>query len=159
NASAGSLSFTLDTAAPVVTASAVTTLALALPAGSPTAAPSIAGTADANATVRFTVDGSAVTGTATADAGGAWSFSPTGLADGTHTIVASETNAGGATGSAALTFTLDTKTPVITEALAGGGTTTTTGALVGTADPNAVVRFTVDGVPIAATATADANGN
>jgi len=76
-----------------------------------TSNPAIIGTADANATVHFTVDGSAVVTTATANASGAWSFAPAGLANGQHTVVASETNASGQTGTAALTFTLDTLAP------------------------------------------------
>src|SRR5260370_25936779 len=52
----------------------------------------LAGTADPNAVNHFSVDGQPVTATARADASGAWSFSPTGLADGQHTVVASETN-------------------------------------------------------------------
>ncbi len=71
----------------------------------------ISGSGDANAVVRFTVDGSAIAATATADGGGAWTFTPSGLADGSHTIVASETDAAGNTGSASLAFTLDTSSP------------------------------------------------
>ncbi len=124
-----------------------------------TSSSAVQGTADPGATVHFTVDGTAVATTATANASGAWSFTPTGLSDGQHTIVASETNASGQTGSASLTFSLDTKAPVVTEALVGGGTSTTTGALTGTTVPNAVVKFTVDGTAITGTATADASGN
>jgi Ca2+-binding RTX toxin-like protein len=62
--------------------------------------------------VHFTVDGSTIAATATADASGAWSYTPTGLADGAHTVVASETNAGGSTGAASLAFTLDTHAPI-----------------------------------------------
>jgi hypothetical protein len=69
------------------------------------------GSGDANAVVHFTVDGQAIAGTATAGASGAWTFTPTGLADGTHTIVASETDAAGNTGTASLTLTLDTTAP------------------------------------------------
>ncbi len=119
----------------------------------------LTGTADPGSTIRFTIDGTPITATATANASGVWSFTPTGLADGSHTIVADATNATGATGSASLTFTLDSKAPVVTEALVGGGTSTTTGALTGTAAPNAVIKFAVDGTQIAGTATADANGN
>ena len=43
-----------------------------------------------------------------ADASGAWTFAPVGLADGSHTVVASETDAAGNVGSASLTFLLDT---------------------------------------------------
>src|SRR5258708_7081820 len=46
-----------------------------------------------------------------ADAQGGWSFMPTGLADGVHTIVASQIDGFGNTGTASLTFTLDTAAP------------------------------------------------
>ncbi|HYD04592.1 MAG TPA: Ig-like domain-containing protein, partial [Reyranella sp.] len=117
----------------------------------------LTGTADPNATVKIAIDGTQV-GTTTADATGKWSYTPTGLSDGRHTVVVSETNAGGQTGSATMTFTLDTKAPVVTQGLVGGGTSTTTGALTGTAEAGAVLRFTVDGTQIAGTATADATG-
>jgi hypothetical protein len=113
------------------------------------------GTADANAVVHFTVDGTAVTATATTNASGAWSFTPAGLADGQHTVVASETNAAGLTGAASLSFTLDTHAPSVTEAVASSGAP----ALTGTGDPNATVHFTVDGSAIAAMATANASGD
>ena len=83
-----------------------------------TSNPAITGLTDANATVHFIVDGSAVATTATANTSGAWSFTPNGLADGQHMIVASETDASGQTGTASLTFTLDTLAPdtsVVTE--------------------------------------------
>ncbi|MBI1872776.1 MAG: glucan 1,4-alpha-glucosidase, partial [Acidobacteria bacterium] len=47
----------------------------------------------------FTIDGTATAATATADSSGAWSYTPTGLADGAHTVVASETDAAGNTGT------------------------------------------------------------
>ena len=53
-------------------------------------------------------EGAATLGTTTADTTGAWSFTPTGLADGTHTLTASQTDIAGNTGTAALSFTLDT---------------------------------------------------
>ncbi|HLH98031.1 MAG TPA: NF038122 family metalloprotease [Xanthobacteraceae bacterium] len=78
----------------------------------------LAGGGDPNAIVHFTVDGSAVAAIATASSTGAWTFIPTGLADGQHTVVASETDAAGNTGSASLTFTLDTAAPVATSIVA-----------------------------------------
>jgi hypothetical protein len=122
-----------------------------------TANASLIGTADAGAVVHFTVDGNAVATTATANASGAWSYTPTGLSDGPHTIVASETNSAG-TGTASVTFTLDTTPPAVTERLVSGGTTTSNPALSGTGEPNATVHFTIDGNAIAGTATADATG-
>jgi VCBS repeat-containing protein len=59
-----------------------------------------------------------------------WSFTPTGLAQGTQTITASETNAAGLTGSSSLNFTLDTSTPSITaETVSGSAITAGTGVL------------------------------
>ena len=146
------------TAAPVLTEALVSDTGSSASDGI-TSSAALKGTSDAGATVHFTVDGTAVAATATANASGAWTFTPTGLADGQHTVVASETNAAGQTGSASLTFTLDTKAPTVTEALVGGGTSSSTGALTGTAAPNAVVKFTVDGTAVTGTATADASGN
>lgn len=93
------------------------------------ASPALVGTADANAVVHFTVGGSSIAATATADANGVWAFMPTSLADGAHTIVASQTNATGATGTASLSFTLDTTapTPVFTGAVLADGQVTLSG--------------------------------
>jgi hypothetical protein len=65
---------------------------------------SVAGTADPNAVVALS-DGSNTLGTVQANARGIWLFTPTGLADGPHTVTATETN-GSTTGSASLSFTL-----------------------------------------------------
>ena len=91
----------VDTTAPAVTAQLVN------PIGSSniTLNPALTGSGDANAVVTFT-EGSSVLGTTTADASGAWSFTPTGLASGSQTITASETDLAGNTGSASLTFAL-----------------------------------------------------
>ena len=78
-----------------------------------TSDPTLTDSGDPNAVVHFTIDGIQIAATTTADASGAWTLTPTGLGDGPHTIVASETNAGG-TGTASLTFTLDTKAPTVT---------------------------------------------
>ncbi|MBS0219349.1 MAG: M10 family metallopeptidase C-terminal domain-containing protein [Proteobacteria bacterium] len=150
------LTTTTATTTPVVTEGLASDTGLS-PIDRITSSPALTGTADAGATVHFTVDGSAIPATATADANGTWSYTPTGLADGVHTIVASETNAAG-TGTASMTFTLDTTAPAVTEKLVNGGVTTFNAALMGTGEANATVHFTVDGTPIAATATADATG-
>ena len=65
------------------------------------------GTGLANTAVHFTIDDSPVATTVTADTQGAWSFTPTNLADGTHTIVTSQTDAFNNTGTASLSFTLE----------------------------------------------------
>src|SRR5262249_48632527 len=74
----------------------------------------LTGSGVANAVVHFTLDGSPVLNTATADGNGVWNFTPTGLGQGLHTIVASETDSAGTTETASLTFTLDTTPPMLT---------------------------------------------
>jgi Ca2+-binding RTX toxin-like protein len=89
----------------------------------------LTGTADAGATVHFAVDGTSVAATSTADSTGHWTFTPSGLGDGFHTVVASETNAAGATGAATVGFTYDTHGPIptFTGESAANGTVTITG--------------------------------
>lgn len=134
------LAVTVDTVAPAVTES------LSQDTGSSstdkiTSNAVLTGLGDPNAVVHFAVDGHAVTGTATANASGAWTFTPTGLADGSHTIVASETDAAGNTGTASLTLTLDTTPPVATigyETATSGGDLTIYGTTAEASDKIAV---------------------
>lgn len=77
-----------------------------------TSSGALTGTSDANAVIHFTLDGTALAGTAKADASGAWTFKPTALSDGNHTVIATEINSIGVSGSASLTYVLDTKAPV-----------------------------------------------
>ena len=117
-----------DSAAPlpVTTAGPTVTARLALVTGTSsdenvTSSDTLSGTGLPNTVVSFTVDGSPIEDTVTADAQGAWSFEPNGLVDGAHTIVASQTDAYGNVGTASLSFTLDTTTP-------SGGTPTAVAA-------------------------------
>ena len=57
------------------------------------------------------IDGVPAATVVTADAQGTWSFTPAGLADGPHNIVASQTDVSGNTGTASLSFILDTTAP------------------------------------------------
>lgn len=115
----------------------------------------LSGTADANAVVRFTVDGTSIAATAAASPSGIWSFTPAGLADGSHTVVASVTNSSGASGSASLTFTLDTKAPVplITGASFANGKVT----LAGTSEAGSAVSV-YEGWTLVGIATAGSDG-
>jgi hypothetical protein len=63
--------------------------------------------------VHFTVDGTPLATTVTAGADGSWTYTLTGLHDGQHTIVASETDGAGNIGTASLTFNLDTTAPTV----------------------------------------------
>ena len=69
------------------------------------------GIADPFAVITFTINNVTI-GAANADLFGAWTFTPAGLADGTHTIVASQPGS-----STSLTFTLDTTAAVFAERL------------------------------------------
>ena len=105
--------YTLDTVAPSV---AITT------AGSLTnqATQTVAGTvdvADAGTTVSV-YENSVVLGTATVASDGTWSTSVTLAGDGTHTLVARDSDAAGNTGSSTpITYTLDTAPPAAPSAL------------------------------------------
>ncbi|WP_428531536.1 Ig-like domain-containing protein [Rhodopila sp.] len=108
NSGSASIAFTLDTAAPVVTA-ALTSDTGASPSDKITNDARLHGTSDANAVVTLT-EGGATLDTVTADGSGRWSSNPL-LNDGAHTITASETDTAGNTGSAVITFTLDSTAP------------------------------------------------
>ena len=116
----------------------------------------LTGSGDPNAVVSFTVDGKSITATATANASGVWTFTPSGLADGVHTIVASETDAAGNTGAASLTFTLDTTAPVpvISSEVLSSGKVTLTGS---TAEANDTISV-YDGTTLLGTTTTASNG-
>jgi hypothetical protein len=89
-----------------------------------TSDPTLDGVAASNATIALTENGAAV-GTATADAGGGWTFKPA-LADGKHTIVASEAYGAGQTVTASITFTLATEAPAISASESVSGQTSQT---------------------------------
>jgi Ca2+-binding RTX toxin-like protein len=121
--------------------------------------PTLTGSGDPNAVVHFTVDGVATTATATADSSGHWTFLPTGLSDGAHTIIASETDLAGNTGPASLNFTLDTTPPIptITNETLSNGKVTLTGTIT-TAEANDAISV-FDGSNPLGTVTTDSNGN
>ena len=81
------------------------------PSGNITSNDALSGTGLPNTVVHFMIDGAPTATTVIADAQGAWSFTPAGLADGPHTIVASQTDTFGNTGTASLSFILDTTAP------------------------------------------------
>ena len=122
-----------------------------------TSIPTLTGSGDANAVVSFTVDGTPITATTTADNFGHWTFNPTGLSDGQHTVIASETDTAGNTGTASLTFTLDTAPPIptITNEVLSQGKVTLTGT---TAEANDTISV-YDGSNLLGSVTTDSNGN
>ncbi len=101
-----------------------------------TSSATLTGSGDAYAIVHFTVDGTPIAQTATANSGGVWTFTPTGLADGSHVIVASETDAAGTTGSASFSLTLDTTAPVVTQTVPSPAT--------GTENPGDTITVTLN---------------
>ena len=142
-----------STKAPAVT----TALAHATGSNNVTSNDALTGAADPNATVTLS-EGSTVLGTATANASGVWSFTPTGLAQGTQTITASETNAAGLTGSSSLTFTYDTVAPVAPHITTDTVNTNNTVTLSGSAEANATVTLYDNGATLGTT-TANASGS
>jgi Bacterial Ig-like domain len=163
NTGTASLTFMLDTMLPQVTESLKNDTG-ALPNDHITKDPTLMGSGDPNAVVSFTIDGTPIATTVTADGNGNWAFTPTGLSDNQHTVVASETDVAGNTGMASLTFMLDSTAPLVTESLKSDTGTlsndhiTKDPTLIGSGDPNAAVHFTVDGSAVAATAAGDNGG-
>ncbi|WP_419727803.1 beta strand repeat-containing protein [Lichenicola sp.] len=123
------------------------------------------GTGLANSTVTLS-ENNASFATTTTNAQGKWRYA-TSLADGAHTIVASQTNGGG-TGSASLTFTLDTIAPLAPATLAisagtdsgtlgDGNTDDTTPVITGTGEIGATVSLS-EGDTLLGSATVLSNG-
>jgi hypothetical protein len=120
--------------------------------------PTISGTTNVGAagTVTVTVAGQTLTATPSA-LDGSWSVTPTILANGTYTVLASTTDGAGNVGSASQQLTIDTVPPLIT--LDGAPTVLTnnpTATISGTTDaaPGTLVTVNVD----AQTLTAVVNG-
>ncbi|WP_246917353.1 Ig-like domain-containing protein [Bradyrhizobium sp. SHOUNA76] len=159
-ATSGAVVYTLSTTGPTVTEALVADTGTSV-TDHVTTNPALNGTGLANTVVHFTIDGSPIATTVTTDAQGAWSFTPSGLADGPHTIVASQTDAFGNTGSASLSFTLDTTAPAVAITSAGGpvnqASQTITGT-VGVADAGATVTI-LDGATTIGTAIVQGNGS
>ena len=122
-----------------------------------TSNPALTGSGDPNAVVHFTVDGNPITAAAMANSSGIWTFTPTGLSNSSHTIMASETDAAGNIGTASFTFTLDTTAPVPvikSEVLSKSGAVTLTGT---TAEANDAIAI-FDGTTLLGTTTTASNG-
>ena len=118
--------------------------------------PSLTGSGVANAVVHFTVDGSPISDTAVADGSGMWDFTPIGLGQGVHTIVASETDTAGNTRTDSLTFTLDTIAPssaITSETLNKSGSSL---ILTGSAEVGSTVKI-YDGSTLLGTTTTGSN--
>ncbi|WP_158625546.1 Ig-like domain-containing protein [Corallococcus carmarthensis] len=128
-----------------------------------TTTPVISGTAEADNTVTVLVDGQAA-GTAQADAGGNWSFTPsTALSQGTHSVTARATDAAGNTSPDApsRSFTVDSvapDAPVVATPANGAVVKTVNPVISGTAEAASTVTVLLDGVS-AGTAKANAGGN
>ncbi|MCJ2131308.1 beta strand repeat-containing protein [Methylobacterium sp. E-045] len=151
------LVYTFDTTAPAVTVGSVGGLTNH---ASQTVSGSV-GLADAGTTITLTENGS-VLGTATVGGDGRWSAGITLSGDGTHTVIANDTDAAGNSGhSAALTFTLDTTAPDVTVAGSGGLTnhaSQTISGGIGVADAGTLVTLTENGT-VLGTATVGSDGH
>src|ERR1044071_9174219 len=145
----------------------VVSMALVLDTGSSatdniTSNPAVRGTGQVNTLVTIK-EGGATLGTTMADGTGAWSFTPAALAEGAHTLTASQTDLAGNTGSITMSFTLDKKAPVVSIALVldtGSLATdniTSNPAVRGTGQANTLVTIKEGGTTLG-TAMADGTG-
>ncbi len=99
NIGSATIGLTLDTVAPAVTLTRASATTAALK-----------GTTEASRTVTITEAGRTL-GSAVANSAGAWVFTPTGLAPGAHTLLASSADAAGNIGTATLGFTFNPQLP------------------------------------------------
>jgi Ca2+-binding RTX toxin-like protein len=161
NTGMANLAVTLDTTAPVPS------IGLVSDTGSSasdrfTNSAYLKGTADANSVVTIK-EGTTTLATATTDASGKWSFTPTGLGDGNHSFTVSQTDVAGNTGTANLVMTLDTTAPAPSVDLmfdTGGSASdgiSNSAMLKGTAEANSIVIIK-EGAVTLGTATTDASG-
>jgi hypothetical protein len=127
--------------------------------------PAVTGKAEANSTVTLYVDGKAA-GTVTADNNGNYSYiiNPA-LADGSHSVTATATDAVGNTSvpSAILNIVVDTQAPAAPTVILvtpdnKGVISTATPTISGAAEAYSTVTIYADGAPVG-TVVADANGN
>jgi pimeloyl-ACP methyl ester carboxylesterase/Ca2+-binding RTX toxin-like protein len=129
-----------------------------------TSNPAIRGTGEANTLVTIRAADGTVLGTVMADDSGAWSFAPTGLADGAHTLTATQTDLAGNTGTATLGFTLDRAAPTMSMALISDtGSSSNDGitsnpAITGTSEANTLVTIRAAGSTVLGTVMADDTG-
>ncbi len=125
-----------------------------------TVTPTVAGTAEAGSSVMVMVDG-AVVGTVTADASGAWSFTPaSALAQGPHTAAASASDAAGNASalSSPRSFIVDSMAPAVPAFVSPTGLVSTDAPTFrGVAEAGTTVTVTVEGM-IVGTAMANASG-
>lgn len=160
---AASITFTVDTLAPApVTGLTITDNVGINIGGLLTGAftddntPTLAGTAAANALVTI-LDGATVLGTVVADGAGAWSFTPTALTEGAHSLSVTTTDAAGNVSAATtpVAITVDTIAPtaVVDLAVNTAGTT-----LTGTGEANSTITVRDAGGAIIGTGTAGAGG-
>lgn len=117
--------------------------------------PAITGTAEANATVTLTINGSQA-GTAVADGNGQWTFTPpNALPLGSTTVSATQTDVAGNTGpvSATTTFTIEAPNPppVITTPVDGAMLTNRSPPIGGTASPGVTVTVRLSGAVLGTT--------
>jgi Ca2+-binding RTX toxin-like protein len=118
----------------------------------------LTGVAEANSTVNI-FDGTMQLGTAPANSNGTWSFVTGILADGAHSLTATDTDAAGNTGiaSSALAVTVDTVAPNAPVIVGDAIFNTNEVTLTGTAEANSTLNV-FDGTTQVGTATANDSG-
>jgi hypothetical protein len=127
----------------------------------------LTGSAEANSTVKV-YDGATLLGSANANGSGAWSFTTTALADGSHGLTSTATDAAGnaSAPSSPLAVTIDTVAPVTptiasfspdTGIVGDGITAANILTLTGSAEANSTVKV-YDGATLLGSATANGSG-
>ena len=144
----------IDTTPPTVTAALVADTGSSATDGV-TSNPSLSGTAEAGGTVTIS-SGATLLGTTTAAQDGSWSYTPTSLTDGNYTLTAAETDAAGNTGTAPVSFILETTAPPSPAISSPALTNVAAPVLTGTAETGDTVTVLVGGATY--TTVTSANG-
>jgi large repetitive protein len=122
--------------------------------------PDIIGTAQANAKINISIDGTIITNAATANMIGNWKYTiPANLYEGSHNIIATDFTSGAASNIVTIIIDITAPNPPIISSFLNGLLTNIQKPFInGTAEPNSKITLTIDGTSFADASTADASG-
>lgn len=121
--------------------------------------PTLTGTAEGNSTVRlYGGDGTTLLGTATADGSGSWSITSSALAEGSHSLTVTATDAVGniSNASATLVLVIDTTAPAAPTVTSPALSNSTTPLLSGTAETGSTLTVSIGGATYTTVASSGA---
>ncbi len=164
NTASASGVYTIDNAAPVLTANLDASSDSGVAGDSRTndTTPTLSGTGEVGANISVVIGGQTLT--ITVSAGGTWSVTAGTLAEASYVAAVTETDAAGNTTTGTVNLSLDTTAPVLTAALAAGSDSGTAGdgrtndptpTISGTGEVGASISVVIGGQTLTTTVAAD----